>query len=110
MKIKLNFIHQKFILNIELLEDGYTKNVNVHNRGGLNTYAELNNMDPYQSRFLLLGVFYWIALEFNFLKIFRSIRAKDQFYDDHSHDHKFTFKSKTVTFQENNPYSVNTSS
>ncbi|RNA37791.1 phosphatase 1 regulatory subunit 32-like [Brachionus plicatilis] len=55
----------------------------------INTLGTLRTMDPYQSR---------------------SIRANNRFYDDHSHDHKFTIQNKNVTFSDNNPYSVQTSS
>jgi hypothetical protein len=67
-------------------EDGFTKSTSLHVQEPINTFAELRNMDAYQSR---------------------SIRATDQFYDDHSHDHKFNVKQKSVTFAHNNPYSVN---
>jgi len=65
--------------------DGYVKNVKVHNSGIVNTKSELYNMDPYQAR---------------------SVRFKDTFYDDHTHDHKLTLRNNLVTYQDGNPYSV----
>ena len=60
----------------------------MHNSGDINTRAELYNMDPYQAR---------------------SVRFKDNYYDDHTHDHKLTLKhSNSISFFDGNPYSVKT--
>lgn len=72
----------------QIVPDGYVKNVRVHNTGDRNTQAELYHMDPYQSR---------------------TVRFKDTFYDDHTHDHKLTLKhSNSISFFDGNPYSVKT--
>lgn len=67
-------------------EDGFTKSTQLHQSEAINTHANMVRMDPYQSR---------------------SIRANNPYYDDHSHDHKFSIKQNVVRFEHNNPYSVN---
>ncbi len=67
-------------------DDAYIKNRQLHKSDPLNTTAQLYNMDSFQAR---------------------SIRATNQFYDDHSHDHKLTFKYQTsVKLPDNNPFSA----
>ena len=70
----------------DIKEDGFTKSTLLHLQEPINTFAELRNMNSYQSR---------------------SIRATNAFYDDHSHDHKYNLKERSVTFAHNNPYSIN---
>jgi hypothetical protein len=36
---------------IDMKEDGFTKSTQLHSTGSLNTLANLNGMDSYQSRF-----------------------------------------------------------
>jgi hypothetical protein len=66
-------------------DDAYFKNRQLHQTNPINTTADLYNMDSYQSR---------------------SLRATNKFYDDHTHDHKFTLKNTVVTFSDSNPYSA----